>query len=159
MMKRVLIILSLLAIMAVSVGMVAAQGPGGRGGRGGRGHHHGSHLIETIAEALEMEPEDIIEALQAEEGTTLADVIEANGGDVEAIIAAVVEEKTERLNEAVADGRLTQEEADERLAELEERITERLNSEFTPRGRRAPSTEDVPEEESSDTTDDESTNA
>ena len=162
-MKRVIIILSLLTIMAVGVGAVAAQGPGGRDGRGHRGHHRGGHLIDTIAEALGMEPEDIIQALQAEEGTTLADVIEANGGDVEAIIATVVEDKTERLNEAVADGRLTQEEADERLAELEARITERLNGEFTPRGpgngRRGPEAEDVPEAESSGTTNDQSSNA
>lgn len=162
MMKRVLIIFSLLAIMAVSVGVIAAQGPEGKEGRRGR-HHRDGHLIDTIAEALEMEPEAVIEALRAEEGTTLADVIEANGGDIDAIVATFVEDATERINEAVEDGRLNQEEADERLAELEERITDRLNGEFTgygpENGRRGPRGDDAPEAESSDTVDDDTTSA
>ena len=34
----------------------------------------------------------------------------------------------ERIDQAVEDGDLTQEQADERLADLEERVTERVNS-------------------------------
>jgi hypothetical protein len=44
-------------------------------------------------------------------------------------VQALVAAEQERIAEAVADGRLSQEEADERLADLEQRVTERVESE------------------------------
>ncbi len=61
-------------------------------------------------------------------GDSAADVAEANGSSAEELIDALVAEATEHLNQAVADDRIDQETADERLAELTERITERVNS-------------------------------
>ena len=45
------------------------------------------------------------------------------------VVDALVTVQQERLAAAVEDGRITQEQADERLADLEERVTERVNSE------------------------------
>ena len=39
----------------------------------------------------------------------------------------MVDAKAERIGEKVADGRITQEDADDKLAELEARITDRVN--------------------------------
>ena len=47
---------------------------------------------------------------------------------VDRLIDALVQAQEERIAQAVEDSRLTQEEADERLADLEERITERVDS-------------------------------
>lgn len=71
-----------------------------------------------------------------EEGQTLAQIAEANGVDVQTVIDAKVEAKTERINTAVADGRLTDVEAAEKLAELEERVTTRVNEGRPERGAR-----------------------
>jgi len=49
---------------------------------------------------------------------------------VQAVVDALVADATARLDEAVANGRLTQEEADEKKAELQERITARVNGEW-----------------------------
>lgn len=136
-MQRLLIIFSVFAVMLViGAGVIYAQGPAdGQGDCRGRGPGAG-HLIDTIAEALEMEPADIIAQVQDE--ATLAEVIEANGGDVEAIKADLVAAATERINQAVEDGWLTQEEADEKLADLETHINDILNGEFEPRSGRGP---------------------
>lgn len=136
-MQRLLIIFSVFAVMlVVGAGVIYAQGPDeATGPCRGRGPG-GGHLIDTIAEALELEPADIIE--QVQDGATLAEIIEANGGDVEAIKADLVAAATERINQAIEDGWLTQEEADAKLADLETHIDDMLNGEFEPRSGRGP---------------------
>jgi polyhydroxyalkanoate synthesis regulator phasin len=94
-------------------------------GRGG--HHGGGPGLEAAATALGMTEDELRTALEPE-GTTLAQVAEAEGVPVDDLVAALVEAEQERVAQAVEDGRLTQEEADERLAGLEERVTERVNS-------------------------------
>ena len=92
-----------------------------RGPRGG-----GKHL-EVAAQAIGIEVDALREALG--NGQTIAEVAQANGVEVQAVVDALVADATARLDEAVANGRLTQEEADERKAELPERITARVNGE------------------------------
>ena len=99
------------------------------GGRGFGGHHRGFHMgLETAATALGMTTDELREALSAD-GATLASVAETQGVDVQVVIDALVAEAQEHLDQAVADGHLTQEEADEKAADLEARITEMVNSE------------------------------
>jgi polyhydroxyalkanoate synthesis regulator phasin len=102
-------------------------------GVGGRGGHRGGVALETAAEALGLTEEELRDAL-ATEGTTLADVAEEQGVDLDTLVGALVQATEERIAEAVEDGRLTQEEADERLADLEEEITERVQSDMPARG-------------------------
>ena len=54
--------------------------------------------------------------------------------DVDTLVDALVQAQQDRIAQAVEDGRLTQEEADERLADLEARVTERVNSDDPVRG-------------------------
>ena len=57
-------------------------------------------------------------------GQTLGDTAEANGISPETIVDAIVDAMTERLNQAIADGKLTPEEAAEKAAGIPERATE-----------------------------------
>ena len=91
------------------------------------------NLPGVLAEATGLEPQDLIAQLQ--DGKTPAELIEENGGDVEAVKAQIMASITERINEAVANGNMTQENADQILANLEERIDNLLNNPVQLQGR------------------------
>lgn len=86
--------------------------------------HHG---LDAAADALAMTEEDVRDALA--DGKTLAEVAGEQGISVDALVDALVAEHQARLDEAVAEGDLTQEQADERLAAAEERVTAFVNGE------------------------------
>jgi hypothetical protein len=105
---------------------LVAAGPmggdhGGRGGRGGRGPG-----LEVVASTLGMTAEEVREAIS--NGQTLAQLAEANGSSGEALIDAILAEMTTHLDEKVAAGDHTQEEADAKLAEATTRVTEFVNN-------------------------------
>ena len=103
-------------------------GDAGIGGRGGHGGPGGSGAgLSVAAETLGLSEDDLRTALEADDAT-LASVAADQGVAVEDLTAALVQAAQERLDEAVADGRLTQEEADERAADLESRIAELVES-------------------------------
>ena len=102
--------------------LVAAGPMGGEhGGRGGRGPG-----LEVVASTLGMTAEEVREAIS--NGQTLAQLAEANGSSGEALIDAILAEMTTHLDEKVAAGDLTQEEADAKLAEATTRVTEFVNN-------------------------------
>ena len=105
--------------------------PGAHGGGRGFGPDHGLQLA-TAAEALGLTEDELRAALEAD-GATLAEVAEDEGVEVETLVDALVTAAEERIAEAVDEGRLTQDEADERLADLATRITERVNEELPER--------------------------
>ena len=78
---------------------------------------------QAIADVLGITAEDLQAA--KEEGQTLAEIA---GDNVDALVDYFVEQKTEKINEKVAAGDLTQEEADEKIAGLEERIEARIEN-------------------------------
>lgn len=103
------------------------------------GHRIG---LTTVADALGMSAEDLRAALA--DGATIAEVAQEQGVDVQDVIDAMVTAHRERVDEKVADGTLTQEQADEILARAEERATAIVNGErpaFGPgrHGRHGPS--------------------
>ena len=87
------------------------------------------HLAAAVArvEALGANEEDLHTALEAD-GATLAQVAEDQGVAVDTVVQALVTAEQERIAQAVTDGRITQEQADERLADLEQRVTDRVNA-------------------------------
>ena len=93
----------------------------------GRNHRRGGCNVDAAAEAIGIEADDLKAQLEA--GATIAEVAEANGVAVDTVIDAMVDAKAERVADKVEAGRLTQEEADEKLADLEDRITDRVNGE------------------------------
>jgi uncharacterized protein YidB (DUF937 family) len=84
--------------------------------------------IAFIADVIGIDPAELLAALA--DGRTIADVAQDNGVEVESVVEAIVAELRDRLDEAVESGWLTQDEADERATELEERVTELVNSEL-----------------------------
>lgn len=106
---------------------LAESGLGGPGGPGGRGGHGPGMDFSVAAETLGMTEDELRTALEAD-GTTLARIAEDQGVEEDALVGALVTAGQERIAEAVADGRLTQDEADERLADLEAQITERIEA-------------------------------
>jgi polyhydroxyalkanoate synthesis regulator phasin len=99
-------------------------------GFGGHGGHPMLGLaLETAADALGMSEDELRSALR-EDGATLAGIAEDQDVPVEDLVAALVTAAEERLAQAVEDGRISQEQADQRRSDLEERITEWVNADL-----------------------------
>jgi hypothetical protein len=81
----------------------------------------GAALGGRVAEFLEMDRQELGEALRG--GASIADLA---GDRVDELVADLVARATERIEQAVADGRLDRERADGILSRVEERITARL---------------------------------
>ncbi|GAB4079264.1 hypothetical protein GCU67_14480 [Modestobacter muralis] len=100
----------------------------GIGGHGGPGGHGGGRLdLTAAATALGMSEDELRTALDTE-GTSLADVAGQQGVAVDTVVDALVAAVQADVAEHVQDGDLTQAQADERLADLEARVTERVQS-------------------------------
>jgi hypothetical protein len=85
-------------------------------------------LYGVIVEATGLEQQEV--RTQTREGKTLQEVAEANGADVNQILAQVIAAEAERVNQAVADGSLEQAEAEQYLADLETLAQEMLQGTF-----------------------------
>jgi len=112
-MKRTSILIFVLVIMSLFGASIAgAQEPDQDGEHPGRrgGRHH---IIDAVVEATGLTAEEIRETMQAEDAT-LASIIEANGGDVDEVVAQIVATITENT--------------DKDPAEVEEKVLERLNT-------------------------------
>jgi hypothetical protein len=104
-------------------------GPGLRH-HGGRGFHH----LDAAAQYLGLTEAELRTRLEG--GRTLAQVAQAEGKTVDGLVAALVADEEAELDEAVADGRITQAQADERLAQAEERFRDLVNGTLPERGPR-----------------------
>lgn len=126
--KRFTILTLVFAMMAMFAGAVvnAQNDDAPNGKRGGRRGLGGQSTV--ILEATGLTSDELRTAIQ--DGATIADLITANGGNVNAVIGEHVVEAMAHINEGVAEGRLTQEQADEIITGLGERITERFNGTF-----------------------------
>ena len=98
--------------------------PEGTEREGRRGHRGGCNL-GAAADVIGIDEADLREAVDA--GSTIADVALDNGVSPDAVIEAMVDAKTERIADKVAEGRITQDEADTKIAELTDRITDQVN--------------------------------
>ena len=128
-MKRLMAISTVLVIFALGVGLAGAQEtptPPTPGWQGGRANIVGS-ILTIVTDETGLEPRAIVRAFL--KGESLAEVIEANGGNVESVIDQAVEQATMAINQAVTDGRMTQERADWLLAQLPDRISRAINGE------------------------------
>ena len=96
-------------------------------GPGRPGHGHFGAGLDAAAEAIGIESEELRAALR--DGSTVAEVAEANDVDVQTVIDALVADAETALDQAVADGRLTEERAAEIKAALPERIEAMVNGE------------------------------
>lgn len=79
--------------------------------------------LQGVADVLGVTTDDLRQA--REDGVSLAELA---GDDLPALVDYMTEQATERINDAVADGKITQEQADEKLDGLDERIEDRLEN-------------------------------
>jgi polyhydroxyalkanoate synthesis regulator phasin len=100
---------------------------GDRRHRGDHGNRGPGHIVrsEVLAELLGIEADDLREQLRS--GSTLAEIAAANGVETSAVIDALVAQAEERINAAVDAERITADEGAARLAEIETRISDKIN--------------------------------
>jgi hypothetical protein len=101
-------------------------GPGGHGGFG-----RGRFNLEVVAEALGVTTEEL--RTQLRDGSTIAEVAEAEGVDIETVKAAMLDAFRTHEQEHVTSGRLTQDQADANVAAFEERLDELVTNQLPPR--------------------------
>jgi ribosomal protein S20 len=111
-------------------GMGGHHGWGGRGGEM-RGLRMGGEWLDLAQEYTGLNPEEIRDGLIG--GQTLAELIEANDASVEDFITAAVEQASARIDEALANGAITEARAEELKANLSDWVTAWVNGE-TPMG-------------------------
>lgn len=103
----------------------------GHAGRGERGAGHGARHLrldrEELAAVLGIDTDTLADQLRA--GTSLAEIANEHGVDVDTVIDLLVADVEARLDARVTDGTLTEEQAAERAAEVRERVTALVNGE------------------------------
>ncbi len=121
-----------LGSMFAPVGLVNAQETDGsstaetsRDERRHDGRHEGRS--EVVTELLGLTQEELKAAFQ--EGKTLAEVAAEQGVSESDLVDALVAAATDRINEAVTEGKLTEDEAADKIAGLEDTVSERVNAE------------------------------
>jgi polyhydroxyalkanoate synthesis regulator phasin len=113
------------------------EGMGEGFGHGGQAGHVGHLDLSVLTDVLGLTEDELRSALR-DDGTTLADVAEQQGVAVDEVVAALRAAAEERVEQAVTDGRITREHADEIIAELPERIADAMGREWPgARGRHA----------------------
>jgi lipoate-protein ligase A len=106
-------------------------GKGHRGGMGMMGGKHGGNLMlksDELASLLGMTADELTEALKS--GKSLAAIAGEKGVDVQKVIDLQVSAMSAELDARVADGKLTQAQADEVKAELVDKATKMVNGEL-----------------------------
>jgi hypothetical protein len=101
-------------------------------GLGGRWGGSETSLVAVAAETLGLTRAELVAELQS--GKTLAEVAAEHEVAVETIVDTFLAPRAERLAELVANGQLTQEQADTILATMRANVTARVSAEWSPRG-------------------------
>lgn len=99
-------------------------------GRFGGGPAHG--LVDVTAEVTDLTHDEVVAAL--EDGQTLAEIARGEGMEPETVVSAAAEEARSRMEAAVDNGRLSQEQMEQSLERLTEGLSERLDQPFEPGG-------------------------
>jgi len=112
---------------AFRLGQTPGAGPDGRPGRGPGGHHgRGFDALRedgrSVANLLGMTPDELRAERRA--GRSLADIAAGRGVDQGALVQTLTAREQTRLADAVAKGRLTQEQADARQQRAQQFATQ-----------------------------------
>jgi hypothetical protein len=101
---------------------------GGRGLHVGPGFERHLHFmgLEEAAAYLEMTEAELRDAL---DDSTLAEIAREQGKTVDGLVEAIVADKSKRIDEAVASGRLTDEQGSDLKARLTEHVEALVNGE------------------------------
>jgi polyhydroxyalkanoate synthesis regulator phasin len=103
------------------------RGLHGEPGFGRFGHFGTFALLETAAAYLRLSEAELRDELRDK---TLAEIAEERGKTAAGLVQQLVATQAKRIDEAVADGRITDEQATELKAELDERMEALVNGEL-----------------------------
>ena len=117
-----------LGVTAVAGAQTGGDRPPAEADRPPGGHGPG---LDAAAKALNLSVDDLRSKLEGDK--TIAQVAQEQGVDVQTVIDAMVADATAHTDHAVQDGKLTADQANERKANLQERITKLVN-EGKPKG-------------------------
>ena len=93
-----------------------------------RNGKHGKkfHVLGEVMESLGLEKTALRDGIKA--GQTFGEIAEANGISSETVVQTIVDVLTEKLNEAVSEGKITGDEALEKASQIRERAEEAVNN-------------------------------
>jgi hypothetical protein len=121
------------AVAADLATAIPDRGPGGHGPWGRGGHRGGPGFDgEVLAGLLNIDVDTLRSDLR--DGKTVAEIATEQGVDPQTVIDALVAEVKSHLDLSVQNGRLTQAEADAKLADVTQRITDFVNNGLPQRG-------------------------
>lgn len=86
----------------------------------------GARLVDVLAGLTGLSTDAI--AAERAEGNSIADIAEANGVATETVVDAALDARKELLDAKVADGTITQEQADLAYDRMTERVTDRVTT-------------------------------
>lgn len=108
------------------------RGEFGRDGAGMRGFGGRLGMSSTLPDLLGIDADEL--RVQLRGGSTIAEIAESSGVSVDDVISGLVSDASDRLDTAVTDGKITQDQADQALTDMTQRITDMVNGE-APLGR------------------------
>jgi lambda repressor-like predicted transcriptional regulator len=91
----------------------------------GRHRHLLGGIVRSVADTLDMTPREIVQDLR--QGQSLAEIGQAKGVSTDTLKSAILTAADEKLDQAVADGKLTQDQADKIMPRLTDNIDKILN--------------------------------
>ena len=93
-----------------------------------RNGKHGKkfHVLGEVMESLGLERTDLRDGIKA--GQTFGEIAEANGISSATVVQTIVDVLTEKLNEAVSEGKITGDEALEKASHIRERAEEAISN-------------------------------
>jgi hypothetical protein len=111
--------------------LVGLGGLGGRGFGPGFGHEGHFDVLDAAASYLGLSEEKLRAAL---ENKTLAQIAKEQGKSASGLVQALVTADEKRIDEALAGGRITKDQASELKAHVEERVQALVNGELPDHG-------------------------
>ncbi len=125
--KFKIIVAALVAVVALSIGVggvAFASDPDATAEQ--LGANMAQHnAVDTVADLIGLSPEEIMELRQ--DGMSLAEIAAAQGVDEQTLTDALVAAATDRVQQKVDEGVITQEQADEILAQITDRMSDVVN--------------------------------
>jgi uncharacterized protein (DUF433 family) len=99
-------------------------------GRRGKGFEAAGHpvvkgMVETAADAIHIAPADLVSALQS--GKSVADVANDHGVKPADVVQAIVDAGNAKIDQAVTNGKITQDRADKMKSHLSDAATKFVN--------------------------------
>jgi hypothetical protein len=91
----------------------------------------GGRLLDIVADLTGLTTEEVAE--QRAGGASISDIAASEGVEADAVVDAALDARKTALEELVADGTITQEQADEMLERMSTRLSDRITSTETGR--------------------------